>query len=99
MKAVSIIHDKMTRGLITIIVDKLAIVLWILFLGYMLNRAIEKYKAGQALEGEISKQHFVAKLERIERQLSEFYWPMYLRETLENPSHPRENIRVRTGAD
>jgi hypothetical protein len=69
----------MTRDLIKIIADKLAIGLLILFSGYMLNRAIEKYKAAQGLKSEISKQRFTATLQRIERQLSEFYWPMYLR--------------------
>jgi len=69
----------MTRDLIKIIADKLAIGLLVLFSGYMLNRGIEKYKAAQALKSEISKQRFVASLQRIERQLSEFYWPMYLR--------------------
>ena len=79
IKPLTIIDDKMTKDLITIIVDKLAVGLSILFSGYMLNRAIEKYKAAQALKSEISKQRFVARLQRIERQLSEFYWPMYLR--------------------
>ncbi len=69
----------MTRDLIKIVADKLAIGLLILFSGYILNRAIEKYKAAQTLKSEISKQRFAAKLQRIERQLSEFYWPMYLR--------------------
>ena len=69
----------MTRDLIKIIADKLAIGPLVLFSGYMLNRGIEKYKAAQALKSEISKQRFVASLQRIERQLSEFYWPMYLR--------------------
>ena len=69
----------MTRDLISIIADKLAIGLLVLFSGYMLNRGIEKYKAAQALKSEISKQRFSASLQRIERQLSEFYWPMYLR--------------------
>ncbi len=69
----------MTRDLIKIIADKLAIGLLILFSGYMLNRAIEKYKAAQTLKSEISKQRFAASLQRIERQLSEFYWPMFLR--------------------
>ncbi len=69
----------MTRDLIKIIADKLAIGLLVLFSGYMLNRSIEKYKAAQALKSEISKQRFSASLQRIERQLSEFYWPMYLR--------------------
>jgi hypothetical protein len=74
-----IFDSTMTRDLIKIIADKLAIGLLILFSGYMLNRAIEKYKAAQGLKSEISKQRFAATLQRIERQLSEFYWPMYLR--------------------
>jgi hypothetical protein len=79
MEPVMIFDETTTRDLIKIVADKLAIGLLILFLGYMLNRAIEKYKASQALISEISKQRFAATLQRIERQLSEFYWPMYLR--------------------
>jgi hypothetical protein len=55
----------MTRDLIKIIADKLAIGLLVLFSGYMLNRGIEKYKAAQALKSEISKQRFSASLQRI----------------------------------
>jgi hypothetical protein len=79
MESTMIFDATMTRDLIKIIADKLAIGLLVLFSGYMLNRGIEKYKAAQALKSEISKQRFVASLQRIERQLSEFYWPMYLR--------------------
>jgi hypothetical protein len=79
METEMIFDAPMTRDLIKIIADKLAIGLLILMSGYMLNRAIEKYKAAQALKSEISKQRFAAKLQRIERQLSEFYWPMLLR--------------------
>jgi len=68
-----------TRDLIKIVPDKLAIGLLILFPGFMLNRAIENDKAAQALKSEISKQRFAATPHRIERQLSEFDWPMYLR--------------------
>ena len=74
-----IFDSTMTRDLIKIVADKLAIGLLILFSGYILNRAIEKYKAAQMLKSELSKQRFTASLQRIERQLSEFYWPMYLR--------------------
>jgi hypothetical protein len=74
-----IFDSTMTRDLIKIVTDKLAIGLLILFSGYILNRAIEKYKAAQTLKSELSKQRFTASLQRIERQLSEFYWPMYLR--------------------
>jgi hypothetical protein len=79
MESKMIFDATMTRDLIKIIADKLAIGLLVLFSGYMLNRGIEKYKAAQALKSEISKQRFSASLQRIERQLSEFYWPMYLR--------------------
>ena len=79
MESKLIFDATMTRDLIKIIADKLAIGLLVLFSGYMLNRGIEKYKAAQALKSEISKQRFSASLQRIERQLSEFYWPMYLR--------------------
>jgi hypothetical protein len=79
MESTMIYDATMTKDLIKIIADKLAIGLLVLFSGYMLNRGIEKYKAAQALKSEISKQRFSASLQRIERQLSEFYWPMYLR--------------------
>ena len=58
-----IFDTTMTRDLIKIIADKLAIGLLILFSGYMLNRAIEKYKAAQALKSEIAKQRFAATLQ------------------------------------
>jgi hypothetical protein len=73
-------YDQTLRlELIKIATDKFAIGLIVLFAGFLLNRAIERYKASQALHNELSKQRFAATLQRIERQLSEFYWPLYLR--------------------
>lgn len=74
-----VFDEAMTKDLIKIATDKLAIGFLILFAGYVLNRAVEKYKATQALRSEFSKQRFAATLQRLERQLSEFYWPIYLR--------------------
>ena len=56
-----------TRDLTKIVSDKLAVGLLILVSDYMLNRAIEKYKAAQALKSEIPKQRFATTLQRIER--------------------------------
>lgn len=74
-----IFDEAMTQDLIKIAADKLAIGVLILIAGYFLNRALEKYKASQALRSEFSKQRFAATLQRLDRQLSEFYWPVYLR--------------------
>jgi hypothetical protein len=79
MEPEMLFDEAMTNDLIKIAADKLAIGLLIIFAGYMVNRAIEKYKAAQALRSEFSKQRFAATLQRLERQLSEFYWPVYLR--------------------
>jgi hypothetical protein len=76
--------DAMNRDLFKIIVDKLAIGLLIVLVGFVLNRAIETFKSAEALKNELSKQRFAAKLARIERQLSEFYWPVYLRLQMDN---------------
>ncbi len=65
--------------LIKILVDKLAIGALILFAGFLLNKSIEKLKSAEALKNELSKQRFATQLQRLERQLSEFYWPVYLR--------------------
>ncbi len=69
----------MTKELVKIVFDKLALGLLILLAGYVLNRSIETYKATQVLRNELNKQRFAAKLQRIEQQLSEFYWPVYIR--------------------
>ena len=76
--------DSLNRELFKIVVDKFAIGLLIILAGYVLNRAIERFKAAEALRNELYKQRFAAKLNRVERQLSEFYWPIYLRLQMDN---------------
>jgi hypothetical protein len=65
--------------IIKILLDKLAIGGLLLLAGYIINGFMEKLKSKEALKNEISKQRFSTRLQLIERQLSEFYWPIYLR--------------------
>lgn len=65
--------------IVKILLDKLAIGGLLLLAGFIINKAIERFKSAEALRNEISKQKFVACLQLIERQLAEFYWPIYLR--------------------
>ncbi|WP_146141193.1 hypothetical protein [Stenomitos frigidus] len=65
--------------IIKILLDKLAIGGLLLLGGFLINKAIEKLKYAEALKNEITKQRFITRLQLIERQLTEFYWPVYLR--------------------
>lgn len=65
--------------IIKLLLDKLAIGALLLWAGFLINKSIEKFRQGEALKNELEKQRFAARLQRIERQLSEFYWPVYLR--------------------
>jgi len=76
--------------LIITIVDKGLLTLLIAIAAFSLNKILEKYKSKQALENELIKQKQVfgnelakqrdtIRLQFLERQLSEFYWPIYLR--------------------
>lgn len=69
------LHDE----IIKILLDKLAIGALLLLAGFLVNRSIEKFKSAEALKNELEKQRFAARLQRVERQLSEFYWPVYMR--------------------
>jgi hypothetical protein len=64
---------------IKILLDKLAVGGLLLLGGFLLNKTIEKLKYAESLKNEITKQRFVTRLQLIERQLTEFYWPIYLR--------------------
>ena len=88
--------DSLNRELFKIVVDKFAIGLLIILAGYVLNRAIERFKAAEALRNELYKQRFAAKLNRVERQLSEFYWPIYLRLQMDNTSGDGCSIKIVT---
>jgi len=65
--------------LIITLIDKLAIGVLLLLGGFLLNRAIERYKSRQALENQMAKIRDEKRLKFLERQLSGFYWPLYMR--------------------
>ena len=65
--------------IIKILLDKLAIGGLLLLGGFLTNKAIERLKYAEALRNELTKQRFITRLQLIERQLTEFYWPIYLR--------------------
>ena len=78
------------RQLILLLVDKMGIGLLILFAGFLLNRILKRGELKIVLENELEKlrQSFAndlgklgksKRLEYAERQLSEFYWPLYVR--------------------
>jgi hypothetical protein len=64
---------------IKILLDKVAIGGLLLLGGFLVNKTVEKLKYAESLRNEITKQRFVTRLQLIERQLTEFYWPIYLR--------------------
>jgi hypothetical protein len=79
-----------TQKIILLVIDKLGIGLLILFAGFLLNRILKRGELKIILENELEKlrQSFAndlgklgksKTLEYAERQLSEFYWPLYIR--------------------
>ena len=67
--------------------DKLAIGVLLLLARFSLNRAIESYKSRKAIENQIAKIRDEKCLEYLESQLSEFYWPLYIRLEKGLPHH------------
>ena len=78
------------QELALLLIDKLVIGALILLAGFLLNRILKRGELKQALENELQKlrQSFSndlgklgksKTLEYAERQLSEFYWPLYVR--------------------
>ena len=76
--------------LIELVIDKLLLGGIVLLAGYWVNRRFEifknetneKYRQRQLiaeLENQLAMSRYNAELEFIERQISEFYWPIYLR--------------------
>ena len=65
--------------LIITLIDKLAIGVLLLLGAFLLNRAMEGYKSRKAIENQMAKIRDEKRLEFLERQLSEFYWPLYIR--------------------
>ncbi|GAB4395648.1 MAG: hypothetical protein OHK0053_05290 [Microscillaceae bacterium] len=80
----------MTEQLITLIVDKGLLALLLAIVGYWVHRSLEKLKFENTKHLEIEKQNLLLNhkilesarekdLERVEKQLSEFYYPIYFR--------------------
>jgi hypothetical protein len=88
------------------IVDKLAIAALILFAGFWLNRLLERFKAERARENERERLRTQKQLDYLERQLSEFYYPIYVRLHIDTATwkrildreHGDQDLRARVGA-
>jgi hypothetical protein len=65
--------------LIITVVDKLAIAGLLLLVGWGLNRALERIKSQFALRNEFAKLRDAKELEFLDKQLSQFYYPLYIR--------------------
>jgi hypothetical protein len=72
------------QELVKILLDKGLLALVLAVAGYWLNRMLEQSKARQALENELAKLKDTKRLDFLERQLAEFYWPLYLRLEIDN---------------
>ena len=86
--------------LLITLVDKGALALLIIIVGFWINKRLEKFKSEQSriselakqkqsLENELKRQRDTIKLQFIERQLSQFYWPIYLRLQKDNAAWKR----------
>ena len=65
--------------LLIVVVDKLAIAGLLLLVGWGLNRAMERLKSHFALRNEFAKLRDAKELDLLDRQLSQFYYPLYIR--------------------
>lgn len=72
------------QQLILSLVDKVAIGILVLFAGYLLNKLLERYKSRKALENELAKARDAKRLDFLDRQLSQFYYPIYMRLQIDN---------------
>ena len=82
--------ENFIEKLIVLVIEKLLLGGIVLLAGYWVNRRFEifknetneKYRQRQLiaeLENQLAMSRYNAELEFIERQISEFYWPIYLR--------------------
>jgi hypothetical protein len=70
--------------LIVTIVDKGLFAIVALLIGFWLNKALDSVKADNSLRAELAKIRDSRNLEYREKQLSEFYWPLYVRLQYDN---------------
>jgi hypothetical protein len=64
--------------LLLTIVDKAAIAGLLLLAGWGLNRALERLRSDFALRNELAKLRDAKELDLLDRQLSQFYYPLYI---------------------
>jgi hypothetical protein len=67
------------QQLLITVVDKLLIAGVILLAGWGLNRLLERLKSHLALRNEFAKLRDAKELEFLDKQLSQFYYPLYIR--------------------
>jgi len=70
--------------IIVTLLDKALIRGLIAIAGFWLNRGIERYKSRRALENELEKLRDQKRIQFLESQLSQFFWPVYLRLQMDN---------------
>jgi hypothetical protein len=93
--------------LIITIVDKAAIGALLLIAGFWLNRFLERFKADHARENERERLRAQKHLDYLDRQLSEFYYPIYIRlhidgatwERILDRHHGNDELRKRIGEE
>jgi hypothetical protein len=66
------------------VLDKGLIGILLAIAGFWLNRYLEAFKSRRALESELIKTRDQKELELVQSQLSQFYWPVYLRLQIDN---------------
>jgi hypothetical protein len=66
------------------LLDKGLLALMLAVAGFWLNRYIEAFKSRQALENELRKARDQKRIELLQSQLSQFYWPVYLHLQMDN---------------
>jgi len=72
-------HTPLRDQLIVTVVDKFLIALVIAIAAFALNRIIEKLRAGLAIRNEFIKLRDAKRMEFLDKQLSQFYYPLYIR--------------------
>ena len=85
------------QQLIITLFDKAAIGGLLLLAGFWLNRLLETHRSHRALENEFAKLRDSKRLDYLEKQLSQFYWPIYMRLQVDNAVW--ENVLAHRGGD
>lgn len=73
------LHDLLHDPLVIVVIDKLLIAALILLFAWVLNRGLEKVKSELAMRNEFAKLRDAKRLEFLDKQLSQFYYPLYIR--------------------